>query len=335
MDPGNWPRLWKLGGMAFPGHSQASQYVKEWQRFRPQRTPYAFGWGYGADLGGLSDQPSPDSQGSIGYPFRSYDASVTFGRQRTGDRTFDYAKDGVAQYGLYADWFADLRRVGGQALAQDMWNGAEAYLEMWERSEGIRAAGCDRARVGLSSGGLAGLRLGSDWQTLLRRAGQPQQRTRAWTWCANGAPNRATADVAVLNSAGTVELVGSTARGRSASGVSVGARAAGLPRRTRSIGAGIRVRSAGHVTWVYVTRHGRIRAVAVATRRLARSRSALRRAVGLMLSARAAQIQREFVPNATQAAAARTAPTGQTIAGSSNPRLNTAFALLCHLQVGG
>jgi hypothetical protein len=335
MDPGNWPRLWKLGGMAFPGHSQASQYVKEWQKFRPQRTPYAFGWGYGADLGGLSDQPSPDSQGSIGYPFRSYDASVTFGRQRTGDRTFDYAKDGVAQYGLYADWFADLRRVGGQALAQDMWNGAEAYLEMWERSEGIRAAGCDRARVGLSSGGLAGLRLGSDWQTLLRRAGQPQQRTRAWTWCANGAPNRATADVAVLNSAGTVELVGSTARGRSASGFSVGARAAGLPRRTRSIGTGIRVRSAGHVTWVYATRHGRIRAVAVATRRLARSRSALRRAVGLMLSARAAQIQREFVPNATQAAAARTAPTGQTIAGSSNPRLNTAFALLCHLQVGG
>jgi hypothetical protein len=335
MDPGNWPRLWKLGGMAFPGHSQASQYVKEWQKFRPQRTPYAFGWGYGADLGGLSDQPSPDSQGSIGYPFRSYDASVTFGRQRTGDRTFDYAKDGVAQYGLYADWFADLRRVGGQALAQDMWNGAEAYIEMWERSEGIRAAGCDRARVGLSSGGLAGLRLGSDWQTLLRRAGQPQQRTRAWTWCANGAPNRATADVAVLNSAGTVELVGSTARGRSASGVSVGARAAGLPRRTRSLGAGIRVRSAGRVTWVYATRHGRIRAVAVATRRLARSRSALRRAVGLMLSARAAQIQREFVPNATQAAAARTAPTGQTLAGSSNPRLNTAFALLCHLQVGG
>jgi hypothetical protein len=54
-----------------------------------------------------------------------------------------------------------------------------------------------------------------------------------------------------------------------------------------------------------------------------------------MLSARAVQIRREFVPNATQAAAARSAPTGQTLAGSSNPRLNTAFALLCHLQVGG
>jgi hypothetical protein len=52
-----------------------------------------------------------------------------------------------------------------------------------------------------------------------------------------------------------------------------------------------------------------------------------------MLSARAAQTTPEFVASAAQAATARTAPTGQTLAGSSNPRLNTAFALLCHLQV--
>jgi len=332
MDPGNWPRLWKLGGMAFPGHSQAGDYVKEWQKYRPKRTPYFFGWGYGADLGGLSDQPGPDAQGSIGYPFKSYDGSVTLDRQRTGDRTFDYTKDGVAQYGLYADWFADLRRVGGQALAQDMWNGSEAYLEMWERAEGIRSVGCNRARVGVSSQGLAGLRLGSDWQTLLRRAGQPQQRTRAWTWCANGAPNRTAADVAVLNDAGTVELVGSTAHGRSAAGVSVGGRAASAVRRTRSLGAGVRVRPAGRITWVYVVRGRRVRAVAVASRRLARSRTGLRRAVRQMLSAKAAQTRPEFVPAAAQAAT-RSAPTGQTLAGSSNPRLNTALAVLCHLQV--
>jgi hypothetical protein len=333
MDPGNWPRLWKLGGMAFPGHSQAGEYLKDWQKYRPRSTPYAFGWGYGADLGGLSEQPSPPDQGSIGYPFRSLDGSVTFNRQRTGDRTFDYTKDGVAHYGLYADWFADLKRRGGQALANDMWNGAEAYLEMWERADGIRSPGCDRARVGISSGGLAGLRLGSTWQALLRRAGQPQQRTRAWTWCANGAPNRNAADVTVLNAGGTVELVGSTARGRSASGFSVGSRTAKLVRRTRSLGSGIRVRSTRRVTWVYVVRRGRVRAVGVATRRLARSRTALRRAVRLLLSARATQVQRQFVPNATQAAAARSAPTGQTLAGSTNPRLNQALALLCHLQV--
>src|SRR4051794_34278077 len=65
MDPGNWPRLWKLGGMAFPGHSVASDYVKDWKDYRPKKTPYAFGWGYGADLGGLSHQPDPPADGSI------------------------------------------------------------------------------------------------------------------------------------------------------------------------------------------------------------------------------------------------------------------------------
>ena len=57
MDPGNWPRLWKLGGMVFPGHSDTDSYVKDWRDYRPLQTPYAFGWGYGADLGGLSHQP--------------------------------------------------------------------------------------------------------------------------------------------------------------------------------------------------------------------------------------------------------------------------------------
>ena len=39
MDPGNWPRLWKLGGVAFPGHSKATDYVKEYRQYRPKRTP--------------------------------------------------------------------------------------------------------------------------------------------------------------------------------------------------------------------------------------------------------------------------------------------------------
>jgi hypothetical protein len=41
----------------------------------------------------------------------------------------------VDHYGLYADWFEDLRRVAGRAILEDMANGAEAYLEMWERAE--------------------------------------------------------------------------------------------------------------------------------------------------------------------------------------------------------
>ena len=119
MDPGNWPRIWKLGGMAFPGHSAADGYVKEWQEYRPRSTPYQFGWGYGADLGGLS-APARTERAAARSPTRSraYDGQVTFERQKTGDRTFDYAKEGVAHYGLYADWFADLRRVGRRRAGQ-------------------------------------------------------------------------------------------------------------------------------------------------------------------------------------------------------------------------
>ena len=116
VDPGNWPRIWKLGGVAWPGHSDADDYVKEWEEFRPRSTPYRFGWGYGADLGGLSQQPKKvDVNGSITYPFKSYDGKVTFDKQTTGERTFDYTQEGVAHYGLYADWFQDLRRIGGDA----------------------------------------------------------------------------------------------------------------------------------------------------------------------------------------------------------------------------
>src|SRR3954451_10399028 len=154
MDPGNWPRLWKLGGMAFPGHSPADGYVKEWRKYRPRSTPYTLGWGYGADLGGLSHQPDPVKGGGIHYPFRSYDGKVTFYRQRTGERTFDYNKEGVAQYGLYADWFQDLRRRGGPKLARDLWNGAEAYLDMWERADGVRRPGCAAQEGALTPRGL-------------------------------------------------------------------------------------------------------------------------------------------------------------------------------------
>jgi hypothetical protein len=327
MDPGNWPRLWKLGGMAFPGHSSASDYVKEWRRYRPKSTPSAFGWGYGADLGGLSHQPDPSSDGGIGYPFRSYDGRVTFSRQRTGERTFDYNKEGVAQYGLYADWFEDLRRLGGDAMARDMWEGAEAYLQMWERASGISTRSCAPMRATLTARGRSGLRLGDDWTTLLRRAGQPQQRSRAWTWCVQGRRNRWAADVAVLSDAGRVRLVGSTARGRSARGIAVGDLAGTLR-------SGITVRRAGRVSWIYVVRRGRVRAVAVASRSVTARARTVRTAVARLLAAKATQRRPGFVPSATQAST-RGAPTGRTLAGSTNPKLNAAFAFLCNLNVQG
>jgi hypothetical protein len=332
MDPGNWPRLWKLGGVAFPGHSKADDYVKEWQKYRPRQTPYAFGWGYGADLGGLSHQPDASSDGaSFSYPFKSYDGKVTFERQKTGERTFDYGKEGVAQYGLYADWFNDLERIGGAGLARDMWDGAEAYLEMWERADGIRTPKCADSDHPITGRGRGPLRLGRDWLTLLRRAGQPQQRTRAWSWCVQAKRNRDAADVAVLSRSGKVQLVGSTARGRSAGGVRVGAPARRVL-AARSAGGGVRFRRTRRGAWAYAVRGGRVRAVAVASRRLARRPRALRDAVRLLVAAKASARARAFVPSEAQASARLT---GKPLAGTSDPRLNAALMVLCSLQVQG
>jgi hypothetical protein len=328
VDPGNWPRLWKLGGVAFPGHSAADAYVKEWQDYRPQQTPFKFGWGYGADLGGLSHQPDSSKKGSITYPFKSYDGKVSFERQKTGERTFDYAKEGVSHYGLYADWFEDLRRVGGSQLAHDMSEGAEAYLEMWERAVGIETKRCFFHKDGLTRNGRGPLRLGSDWKTLLRRAGQPQQRGQAWSWCTQGSGNSHAADVAVLSPAGAVTLVGTTARGRYARGARIGSRRGVLA--GRSIGGGLRVLRAGSSSFVYAVRGGRVRAIAVTTSALAADRKALRVAMGRVLSAKASAAPRIFVPSAAQASGRML---GRTLAGSSDRAATAKLALLCGLNL--
>jgi microsomal dipeptidase-like Zn-dependent dipeptidase len=311
MDPGNWPRIWKLGGMAFPGHSGAAEYVKQWREFRPRETPYTFGWGYGADLGGLSEQPGAGGA-SITYPFKSLDGRVTFNRQRTGRRTFDYTKDGIAHYGLYADWFADLRRVGGRPLVRDLWNGAEAYLEMWERANGIRTPDCFSARGAIRRNGRGPLRLGRRWPALLRAAGQPQRRGRAWSYCVRGGG----ADVAELTRRGKVELVGSTAPDRRAGGVAVG---------SRHSGHGVRRNGA----WAYLVRHGRVVAVATASRSLAGRPRALARAMRRLTTVKARATTARFEPGTVRAAQL----TGRTLAGSGSATTDAALTMLCQLQV--
>ncbi|HET6509180.1 MAG TPA: Coagulation factor 5/8 type domain-containing protein [Baekduia sp.] len=333
MDPGNWPRIWKLGGLAFPGHSAADDYVKQWREYRPRQTPYQLGWGYGADLGGLSEQPGTDGDGGgIAYPFKGLDGAVTFDRQKTGDRTFDYNADGVAHYGLYADWFADLRRVGGDALVKDMMSGAEAYLEMWERAEGVATPGCADASGAIDATGRGALRLGTAWEDLLTSAGQPQQRDRAWSYCVGGAGNEGRADVAELTTGGDVELVGSTAAGRSAGGIAVGTRAGGTP------GAPAAVRTIPRPdggAWAYLVKNGAVAAVATAAPALARDPSALTAAMTRLAAATATQRTAPFEASADQAAqqADGAAPTGQPLVGAGDAQVTAALSALCHLQL--
>jgi hypothetical protein len=280
MDPRNWPRIFQLGGMAFPGAGSAEGFVDAWRTYRPKGTPYYSGWGYGADLGGLATQGAPAPEGSpesVTYPFKSLDGQTTIGRQVTGERTFDYSKEGVAHYGLYADWYEELRKTGGEALAQDMLRGPEAYLQMWERAVGIPVGACGSPQSDLTARGLGKLRLAMPAKALLRRAGQPIARTRAWSWCVRGNGGRHASHTAVLTRKGRVALVGSTARGNAAGGIGPGTPASELVSQADHVAPGVWTKALDGGTAAYAVRGGRVRTAAVASDQLAGNPGALRR----------------------------------------------------------
>jgi hypothetical protein len=286
MDPRNWPRIWALGGMAFPNASSATKYVDAWKQYAPTDTSqYPLGWGWGADLGGLAQQGAPGPAGAtaVTYPFKSYDGQVTFDRQRTGDRVFDYAKEGVAHYGLYPDWVEEVRKLGGPGIVRDMWRSSEAYLEMWERASGVPGPSC-RTAGAIGRKGMGALRLGATPEGLLARAGQPQQRTRAWSWCVSGAGNATRGAVAVFSPSGRVELVGGNARGIKAGGAAPGARTRSL-RGARHVGGGLLRRG----KFLYTVRRGHVKNVAVISSFVARDKARVKEYAALLRRAHARQ----------------------------------------------
>ena len=221
----------------------------------------------------------------MNYPFKSLDGSVTLDRQHTGDRTFDYNNDGVAHYGLYADWADEVGNLGGPGIADDLLNGPEAYLQMWERAVGVPATHCLRRRAKIRAKGFGGIRLGMDDRALLQSAGQPLARTRAWTYCVDGARASSAKKrkrrvsgggaTAVLTPAGKVALIATTAKGYRARGIHPGSSASVLRGHARRQGKGIWVAKLGKSRVAYVVRGKRIRTVAVAGKG-AKRRKALR-----------------------------------------------------------
>jgi microsomal dipeptidase-like Zn-dependent dipeptidase len=277
MDPRNWPRIWALGGMAFPSAGSASGFVEDWRNQRPAETPFYFGWGWGADLGGLATQGAPvpaDSPARVTYPFKSLDGAVTVDRQRSGQRTFDYSNEGVAHYGLYAEWAEEVRKLGGPQIVNDLLRGPEAYLQMWERAVGVPASRCVGRRARFTRGGLGAIRLGMGHRTLLESAGQPLRRTRTWSYCVDGNGRAGTS--AVMTPEGRVALIASTGPGHRARGVRPGTRLAKLRRgKVKRIGGGVWIGRLGKTRVAYLVRGKRVRTVAIAGPE-ARSRKTLR-----------------------------------------------------------
>ncbi|MBA2347088.1 MAG: hypothetical protein H0V81_02230, partial [Solirubrobacterales bacterium] len=254
--PVDEPRILRAGGLVIPKtaaigmSSDSSWMVAEHKRIRALRDPrYLFGFGFGSDMNGVARQPIPRADATtndpLTYPFKSLDGKQTIEQATTGKRTWDFNKDGVAQFGLYLDWLEEVRRRGDPSFAQDMLRGSEAYLQMWERAVGVPAKRALAARARLGAAGLGKVLLDATPEAMLRRAGQPLLRGgRTWRYDVSARDGRPAGRVAmVLSAAGRSALVLSTGPEHTAGGVGAGDRVTSkLLRASRASGRrGVRV----------------------------------------------------------------------------------------------
>jgi microsomal dipeptidase-like Zn-dependent dipeptidase len=279
--PDAYRRILRVGGLVTPAPKTSEGFISDWKELRAWRNPrYFFGTGFSTDMNGFASQAGPragaDRNGVV-YPFKSLDGSTTLDRHKVGSRTYDLNKDGTAHFGLYPDRIEDIRRLGGPEPAADLLRGAEAYLQMWERAEGVPGPKCRAAQRRFISTGLGEARIGMDPERLLRSAGQPEDRPgRVWTYCANG--SRGGKVKVVFDESGRVALVASTAPRHRAAAIGRGSRVRSLPRSARRFGPGVRARPAGRRgnRFFYGVRKGRVRFAGVASRAAARTPAALR-----------------------------------------------------------
>ncbi|MEO6204355.1 MAG: hypothetical protein ABIO67_03080, partial [Mycobacteriales bacterium] len=145
-----YQRIYQLDGVVAPRTADAASFVKDWiahKEWAAKQAPkgYAFGMGYGADTNGLGGQPGPRSKAKnkVDYAkgFTSAIGNVKIKQQQIGLRKTDINVEGVSEYGMFADWFEELRVAAdevkpglGKQIIADMLNGPETYLTLWERA---------------------------------------------------------------------------------------------------------------------------------------------------------------------------------------------------------
>ncbi|MEU9997576.1 discoidin domain-containing protein [Streptomyces sp. NPDC050848] len=142
MDSSWTERLYKLGGFAAQYMNGSEAFSAEAKAKDALRDKYDVGYGYGTDMNGVGGWPGPrgaDAPNKVTYPFRSTDGGSVIDKQTTGQRTWDLNTDGASHNGLVPDWIEDIRRVGGQDVVDDLFRGAESYLDTWGASERHRA----------------------------------------------------------------------------------------------------------------------------------------------------------------------------------------------------
>jgi len=122
----------------------------------PQETPLGVGFiGLGTDANSLVKTPRAPMLDPVGPP-RSTDiynpnnpvnAGVPpLSRSTQGTRTWDYNTDGVAHYGMFADFLRDVRTLpanatmtGRQIFDDQMMYGADYFYRMWLKADTQKA----------------------------------------------------------------------------------------------------------------------------------------------------------------------------------------------------
>lgn len=136
--PGQFRKLYRAGGIATATPEATPELAEKIVGLGPDRDrERPFGAPLGTDTGGFNSLPGPPEgeEAGLSYPFRSHDGAVTFRRQRTGERIFDYNADGVAHYGLFPDLLAAMEQEEhGERAGEALFRSAEAYLRSWRRA---------------------------------------------------------------------------------------------------------------------------------------------------------------------------------------------------------
>ncbi|RNL60488.1 hypothetical protein EFK50_19385 [Nocardioides marmoriginsengisoli] len=186
--PDAYPRIYQEKGFITPYAGDSTGFVAKWKRHLTWANPRTYwGFGFGADINGLGAQGDPRpgaSKNPVKYPFTAL-GGVKVYQQVSGQRVYDINKDGVAHYGLYADWIEDLRKIAGPNIVKDMYRGPEAYLQTWERAYGVKPDACTNPSVKRSKRWIKShVRRGAGWWKVVSTVGQPHRRlAQKFTYC--------------------------------------------------------------------------------------------------------------------------------------------------------
>jgi microsomal dipeptidase-like Zn-dependent dipeptidase len=120
----------RRGGMA--GVSWANSDTEQWlKNLGAVKATAKLGLGLGSGINGLVKMPAPRAACKNGGCVRY---SATFPQAAFGNKRWNYNTEGVAHVGLFPDALRDVESQGGQAMVNELFDGAEAFAPTWEKA---------------------------------------------------------------------------------------------------------------------------------------------------------------------------------------------------------